>query len=120
MSILKTNWINLLGVFLAVFVYGIVANILNPNPIVSQSIWQSILAVLFGICFYGILFWVLYIVTLVAFDLLFIVKNQNNLKKKMLIEWLLISLPFIYWIFKYKEWMFLVGIIVFLITQLIR
>jgi len=120
MKILLTNWINLLGVFMAVFLYGIVTNILNPNPTVSQNFWQSILAVLFGICLNGILFWLLFLVLLIAFDLLFIVKDQNNLKVKLLIEWLLISLPFIYWVIKYKQWIFLVGVIVFLITQLIR
>lgn len=120
MKILLTNWVNLLGVFMAVLTYGIVTNALNPNPTVSQNFWQSILAVLFGIFLYGILFWILYIVSLIAFDLLFIVKDQNNLKVKLLIEWLLISLPFIYWAIKYKQWIFLVGVIVFLITQLIR
>ncbi len=120
MKILITNWINLLGVFIVLFLYGIATNVSNPNPTLSQNFWQSILAILFGICINGILFWLLFIVSLIAFDLLFIVKDQNNLKVRLLIEWLLISLPFIYWVIKYNQWIFLMGVIAFLITQLIR
>jgi len=65
-------------------------------------------------------FWGLYITELIIFDLLFIVKDQSNLKSKLIIESLLISLPFIYWIISHKQWIFLVGVLVFLITQLIR
>ena len=120
MKILITNWINLLGVFIVLFLYGIATNVSNPIPTLSQNFWQSILAILFGICINGILFWLLFIVSLIAFDLLFIVKDQNNLKVRLLIEWLLISLPFIYWVIKYNQWIFLMGVIAFLITQLIR
>lgn len=118
MKILLTNWINLLGVFVAVFLYAIVYNIYDTS--VTRNLYQSTFAAFILVCLYGILFWSLFIITLIVFDLLFIVKDQNNLKIKLLIEWLLISLPFIYWVLRYKQWIFLVGIIVFLITQLIR
>lgn len=62
----------------------------------------------------------LFVVSLIALDLLVIMRNKNHLKGKLLIEWLVISSPFIYWTIKYKEWIFAVAIVAFLISQLLR
>ena len=118
MKIIKTNWINLIGVFIAVFIYAIVLNLNDTN--VSRNLFQSILPALILVCLYGILFWALFILLLVGLDLIFIVKDQTNLTAKLLIEWLIISSPFIYWAVRYREWMFVVAIIALLITQSIR
>lgn len=118
MKVIKTNWINILGVFISVFVYAIILNIADEN--ISRNFFQSILAALMLVCLYGVMFWALFIVLLIVFDLLFIVKTQNNFKSRLLIEWLIISSPFIYWTVRYREWIFLVAIIAFLITQLLR
>ena len=118
MKIIKTNWINLVGVFIAAFVYAIVLNINDTN--VSRSVFQSFLPALILVCLYGILSWILFMVLLVVLDLIFIVKDQTNLTVKLLIEWLIISSPFIYWAVRYREWVFVAAITAFLITQLIR
>jgi hypothetical protein len=118
MKILKTNWINIIGVLGAVFLYSVILNLTDSNT--SQNIFQAVFAGLILILFYGVMFWVLFIVSLIIFDLLFIVKNQSNLKIKLLAEWFILSVPFIYWAIKYSEWIFLVAIISFLITQLRR
>jgi hypothetical protein len=118
MKIIKTNWINLLGVFIAVFLYAIFLNLTDTN--VSRNLFQSILPALMLVCLYGILFWALFIILLVVFDLLFIVKDQRNLTVKLLIEWLIISSPFIYWAARYREWIFVAAIMALLITQFIR
>lgn len=118
MKILKTNWINLIGVFITVFLYAIVLNLNDTN--VSRNLFQSILPALILVCLYGILFWALFIILLVVLDLLFIVKDQTNLTAKLLIEWFIISSPFIYWAVRYREGIFIAAIIAFLITQFIR
>jgi hypothetical protein len=118
MKILLTNWINFFGVFIAVFLYAIFYNIYDESA--TRNFYQSTVAAFILVSLYGILFWGLYITELILFDLLFIVKDQSKLKKKLIIEWLLISIPFIYWIIFHKQLIFLVGVIVFLITQLIR
>lgn len=118
MKIIKTNWINIIGVFISVFVYAVFLNISDENT--SKSFFQSMLAALMLVCLYGIMFWALFIMSLIIFDLLFIVKTQNDFKLRLLVEWLVISSPFIYWTMRYKEWIFLVGIVAFLITQLLR
>ena len=117
MKIIKTNWINLIGVFIAVFIYAIALNLNDTN--VSRNLFQSILPALMLVCLYGILFWALFIILLVVLDLL-IIKNQTNLTVKLLIEWFFISSPFIYWAVRYKEGIFIAAIIAFLITQFIR
>ncbi len=118
MKIIKTNWINITGVFIVTFVYAIILNLNDVN--VSGNILQSILAALILVCLYGIMFWILYIVLLVIFHLLFIAKNQNNLISKLLIEWFIISIPFVYWGIKYQKWILIAAIVTFLVTQLFR
>jgi hypothetical protein len=118
MKIIKTNWINLIGVFIAVFIYAIFLNLNDTN--VSRNLFQSILPALILVCLYGILFWALFILLLVVLDLIFIVRDQTNLTAKLLIEWLITSSPFIYWAVRYREWIFVAAIIALLITQFIR
>jgi hypothetical protein len=117
MKVIMTNWINILGVFIAVFIYAMVLNITDEN--ISRNLFQSVFAALILIVGYGIMFWGMFIVALVVFDLL-VLGNKDNLKIKLLIEFLIISIPFVYWAFKYHEWIFVVAIIAFLISQLVR
>ena len=55
----------------------------------------------------------MFVVSLAIADLLLIVRDQNKLRQKLLVEWLLLSCPFIYWGIKYGEWIFAVAIITF-------
>ncbi|CAG5074757.1 hypothetical protein DYBT9623_05445 [Dyadobacter sp. CECT 9623] len=118
MKILTTNWINILGVFIAMLLYSIIFNQLNND--LGYNIFQSIVGSLILICLYGMMFWGLFVVSLIVADLLLIVWDQKHLRQKLLIEWLIISSPAIYRLIKYQEWIFLVGIVAFFITQLLR
>lgn len=118
MKILKTNWINITGVFVAVFLYAIVLNLIDEN--VSRNLFQSIFAALILVFGYGMMFWALLIISLVILDSLLLLRSQNNLKAKLIIEWLIISSPFIYWTIRYQEWIFVAAIIALFITQLLR
>ena len=117
MKILLTNWINLLGVFMATFAFSVIQMLTKAN---LSYILQATLAALFGVIGYGMLFWGLLVIALIILDLILIVPNPKNLKTKLLAEWLIISISFIYWTVKYHEWIFAVAIIAFLITQLLR
>ena len=101
MNVVKTNWINIIGVFFAVFLYALIINIQDVN--VSRNLFQSIVSALMLVGLYGIMFWSLLVILLVILDLLLIVKNQNYLKAKLFLEWLVISIPFTYWAVKYNE-----------------
>ena len=118
MKVLLTNWINLLGIFIVAFVCATVLNYNDEN--VSRTLFQAMIAALILVCLYGIMFWGILIVSLIIFDMLLIRTDQNNLKTKLLIEWLVISSPFVYWMIRYNEWIFLALVLAFLITQLLR
>jgi hypothetical protein len=118
MRILTTNWINILGVFVSMLLYSVIFNQLNND--LGYNIFQSIVGGLILICLYGMMFWGLFVISLIVLDLLLIVRNQNNLRIKLSIEWAIISAPFIYWAIRYQEWVFLVSVLAFLLTQLFR
>lgn len=118
MKIIKTNWINIIGVFITVLLYAIALNLIDTN--VSGNIFHSVLPALILVCLYGLIFWVLLLLLLVILDLLLIVKKPDNLTVKLLIEWIIIGSPFIYWAVRYRQGIFIAGVISFLITQFIR
>jgi hypothetical protein len=117
MKVVGTIWINIVGVFIAVLVYAIVLNLADATA--SRNLFQAVFGALILVCLYGILFWTCFVVALVGLDLL-IVRNHKNLVTKLLVEWLVISTPFLYGIVKYYEWVFLVAIMAFLLTQFLR
>lgn len=116
MKILLTNWINVAGVFGATFLYEVIEIILRQQI----SVGALLLAPLFSIFLFGMIFWFVFIVSLVIFDLLFIIKRRKNLKVKLALEWLLISTPFIYGIITYGEWVFVPALVGFSVTQFLR
>ena len=115
MTVIKTNWINITGVFLITYFYVITDVLLHSGTFI-----QAIVGGLISICLYGMMFWGLFVVSLIVLDLLVIMRNKNHLKAKLVIEWLVISSPFIYWTIKYNELIFAVAIVAFLISQLLR
>ena len=68
------------------------------------------------------MFWAGFIIMLIILDCILIIPDSTNLKIKVIIEWIVISAPFIYWAVKYPEQrnLYIVAIIAFLITQLLR
>jgi len=118
MRVVTTNWINVLGVFITVFIYAVILNINDEQG--SITILQAMFSAFVLVVGYGLLFWGAFIIALIVFDFVLINKSQSNLQSKLLIEWLIISSPFIYGAIKYSEWIFIAAVIAFLITQLLR
>ena len=118
MKIIKTNWINIIGILIAVYLYALMLNLFDADK--SLNFIQVVFSPLILILLYGAIFWALFILLLIIFDLLFIVKNQENLKKKMILETFIIVTPYVYWLIVYNELIFLVAIITFFITQFYR
>lgn len=118
MKIIKTNWINIIGILIAVYLYSLMLNLFDADK--SLNFIQVVFSPLILILLYGAIFWALFIMLLIIFDLLFIVKNKENLKKKMILETFIIATPYVYWLIVYDELIFLVAIITFFITQFYR
>ena len=116
LGIIKTNWINIAGVFVTMFIYGVCWGIYSGG----YSLFPAILSALLLVCLYGMMPWLLFVVLLLSADILLLRNIQRNLKRKLIIEWIIVSAPFFWWIAEYNEWVFLVAITTFLITQLAR
>jgi hypothetical protein len=101
-----------------VFLYAIYLNITDIN--VSRNIFQSILPALILVVLYGALFWLLFLALLILFDIFFVAKVKVDLRLKLLIEWVIVSIPFVFWALKYKQWIFIAAVFAFFITQLLR
>lgn len=118
MRVLVTNWVNVLGVLIVLLFYSTIINFQNNS--LEYNFLQSIVAGFILVCFYGLIFWGLFIVALIILDIFLLMRCQGHIKKMLLLEWCLISTPFLFWTFKYQESIFLIGVFTFLITQLIR
>ena len=85
----------------------------------SFSLFQALTSGVILVVLYGIIFWTGFIAALLITDFI-LLKDKSNLKVMLLIEWLIISIPFIYWSIKYRQWIFLVAVIAFFFMQLLR
>lgn len=118
--ILKTNWINLLGIFISVYVFSVSVALSNQEHGLFDSILEALIGGFILVFGYGLTFWVGFIFLITMLDILLLGSNTQNISIKLILEWFVISIPFVYWVIVYSEWIFLVGIIAFLITQYIR
>jgi hypothetical protein len=106
-----TNWVNILGIFLATYISIVISDI-NNFP-------YTLFFSLYSIIGYGFMFWCSFLILILILD--FILINSNNIILRILIiEWFIISIPFAYWCIKYNQWIFGVAIVAFLLTQFIR
>lgn len=121
MKILLTNKINLIGIFIALLLYSIVYNSLIDDG-VTRNLFQAIIAAFIFVCLYGIVFWIGFLVAILILDLILIVPNHKKLKLKLFVEWVIISVPIIYFslIYERQRVIFVIAVIVFFITQLLR
>ena len=106
-----TNWVNILGIFLATYISIVISDI-NNFP-------YTLFFSLYSIIGYGFMFWCSFLILILILD--FILINSNNIILRILIiEWFIISIPFAYWCIKYNQWILGVAIVAFLLTQFIR
>lgn len=112
-----TNWINVLGIALGTYLFVVISEVFKTG--VSALIQMLIMAV-FTIVLYGGICFTGFLIGMLLLDLILMNSNTKHLRLKLIVEWLLISAPFTYWLVEYSEWIFLVAIIFFLITQFIR
>lgn len=117
-----TNWVNVAGIFIAVWVFGIISELTKAGNEIGNALRIGIFGGLMGIVLYGAIFWIGLLVALLILDFLFFDKpmDRKAVRVRLLIEWAIISAPFIYWFLKYSTYAFLVSVLAFFVTQLIR
>lgn len=122
LRIFWTNWVNVAGIFLVVYLSAIISELLKieSGTDIIDALGVGILGGLIGILLYGSIFWIGFLLAMFLLDLLLMNEDHKHLRLKLLIEWIAVSSPFLYWFFIYTQWIFAVVIVAFLITQLIR
>lgn len=117
-NIIKTNWVTFLGVFIMAIVFTTISN--STSADVSLTILQSMLAALVLVCFYGVLFWVVFVIAIIMFDILLFRESTRRLTSKLILEWIIISIPFWVIAVKYNRAIFFILSATFLVTQIVR
>ena len=115
MKIILSNWVNVLVIFIGVYVAGFISAMVNDKFTFNGALFGTTYAVV-G---YGMIFWIGFFVVIVLLDILLFSFNREPqyTNYKLAFEWLLISSPFI---IKYNEWIFLVAVLFFLLGQYLR
>lgn len=117
-KIILTNWINLCFILSAVYLYSFVIAYSDKTFNFNDSIFSAT----YLIFYYGILLWAGFMLCILILDtvLFGFYKKSEIIEYKLFFEWIVISLPFIYWLVLYNEYIFLVAIISFSIGQYFR
>ena len=117
-KIILSNWINLLTIFVVVYIVGVISAIIEDKFTFGEALFGTI----YSIILYGLMFWIGFIACILILDIILFSFNRNSkyTAAKLLAEWTIIIAPFIYWVVRYGEWIFLVGILAFLLGQYLR
>ncbi|WP_415325318.1 hypothetical protein [Chryseobacterium sp. MMS23-Vi53] len=118
LKIVLTNWVNILTVYIFMFVWLIISELIPGYVTLKEALYNT-----FGsLIVYYLPFWLGFSMLIALLDFLFFSfdKNSQYTNYKLIFEWLLISLPFIYLLIEYNQWIFLVAIFAFSIGQYLR
>jgi hypothetical protein len=96
LNIFFTNWINIVVIFIVTYISGVISALIVTQLTLIESLFGSV----FLVAFYGIMFWIGFIICMFLLDIILFGFNREikHTKMKLFIEWLIVSLPFIYWL----------------------
>lgn len=123
LSILATNWIHFLGFYVTTYLSFILFKLLGLeeyNNDWSQLLLLSPITILFLFFMYGLLILLGFYVSISALDILGFAIFKEKVIWVLLVEWILIVLPFIYWAFENQYWLWLTLSLSFSTTQFLR
>ena len=116
-----TNWIHLIPfyvtTYLALLLYQVVG---PPNQKLVQAIPFLFASTFLLFFIYGPVIMAGFYAAIVLADVLLFSCGYKRMREKLILEWILISTPFIYWAFKYEYWLWICLSASFLLTQLLR
>lgn len=118
MKIVLCNWVNVVVIFVAVYVAGLISSMINDKFTFNEALFGTT----YSVVGYGSIFWIGFFIVIALLDVLFFSFNREPryTNYKLALEWIIISSPFIYWLIKYNQSIFLVAILAFLIGQYLR
>ena len=115
-KIIATNYINLLGIFISVFLYCVFDLLITRSYPINQILILALVAIIFQ----GFTFWGIFAFLICALDWLLIKPFANKLNQMIILESIAVSIPFIYLVIRYNAIIFVVAVVSFYITQMIR
>jgi hypothetical protein len=122
--ILSTNWIHLLGFYvtthLTVVLFQITKSAYATDDGWIEMLSLSFLSVPLVFFTYGLVFLIGFYGVILVLDSIGFSLDKLKIRQVLILEWVIISLPFIIWAFEYEYWLWISLSISFLITQLIR
>lgn len=122
-KIISTNWIHLLGFYITCYFYGLLAKLIGLGDVYddwSTTIFFNLIGILLLLFTYGLVIILGFYIIILLLDLLLFQFKGLQLIQIVLIEWVIIIPPFIYWAFKEDYWLWLALVASLLGTQLIR
>ena len=124
LAIIKTNWIHLPGFYVSTYFSIIIFQLLGLDRYQGHSwlntLLMNIIAIPFLFFTYGLMFIVSFYVLITLLDFIAFRFTKFKVVTIMVIEWIIIIPPFIYWAFKEEYWLWLVLISSLFCTQIIR
>lgn len=117
LKVFLTVWINLLAIFLGIFSALIVYAITYSEGSIFQGFINILFGTLIGIFGIGLVFWVIFVLFTFFLDFLLPFNKESKLNRNLIIEWLVVSIPFFFWIIGGEVYILLAGIIPYPISQ---
>lgn len=116
-KLLKTNLINVIIVFIVVYIYSVIRAMKEAE----FNIFQGMFSALILVVLYGMFFWIAFFILLLLTNVFILKKSSKQTFYVMfVIQTVVVSIPFIYLGIYYEEWIFIVGVIGFLVSQMYR
>ncbi|KAA3646823.1 MAG: hypothetical protein DWP98_10185 [Bacteroidetes bacterium] len=124
LKILGTNYIHLIGFIITTYFSSIIFSLLKLERYTNEFTIDSLIVWVFTVPLliftYGLIFLGGFYLSIIIMDSIGFFLFPNQTRRILLIEWLIIIPPFVYWAFQYDYWLWLTLSVSFLITQLIR
>ena len=124
LSIIKTNWLHIVGFYISAYTALVIFRLLGIERYSYES-WNStlflnLLTIPLLFFTYGLIILASFYLAIILMDLLAFRFIKVKVEYILIIEWLIIIPPFVYWAFKYDYWLWIFLVASFLCTQFVR
>jgi hypothetical protein len=123
-KLILTNRVNIAAISSAIYTSLILYELFLGEETFPNSLLVGLFGSLFAIIGYGFIFWIGFLTAICVLDSILIVipvsqSKLPNLNVVLILEWMLISIPLVLWAVSYGTWVFIVGSLAFLASQLL-
>src|SRR5690606_30744811 len=121
LKIIATKWTHLDGFYLTTYLSFILFKLIGRGDDYEWDIlWFGFISAGLLFIVYGLNILGYFVLAIVTMDVISFSWSNKWTKETLIIQWIIISTPFIYWAFEYEYWLWITLSISLLITQMIR